>query len=194
MGITFIGMLFCAGLAEATGQDVITSTEHPALETFDSEFIMKACDSNCECIKYNCGCCQHLEWDAVSMDGKLCVNASYLERDYGVSLTVTYNNFAIFNETISARNPPPICFGEDIIDALDAEVCLRVYDIDIDADKFHACFEISGKIMKLTVTKIKLGCIQTKLRNKIDYIENHLPPLFRKKTEKNDMLPSVIMV
>jgi len=33
----------------------------------------------------------------------VCINASYLEKDYGISLTVTYNNFSIFNETISGN-------------------------------------------------------------------------------------------
>jgi len=76
---------------------------------------------------------------------------------------------------------------------VDVEICLRIYDIDIDSDKFHACFEISGKIMKLTITKIKLGCIRTKLRNEIKYIKNNLSPLLLKKMA-NDTLPSVIMV
>jgi len=194
--VAFIGMLYCVGIAEATGQDVITSMPSNALDTeTHNNFTMKVYESNdngCECIEYNCGCCQHLDWNALSMDGKLCVNASYLNNDYGFSLTVTYNNFAIFNETISARNPPPICFGEDIIDALDVEICLHVYDIDVTSDKFHACFEILGKLMKLPITKIKLGCVQTKLHKEIKYIENNWSLLFVKKTE--DTVPNVIMV
>jgi len=90
------------------------------------------------------------------------------------------------------RNPPPICFGEDIIDALDAEICLRVYDINITANKFHACFQILGRIMKLPITKINLGCIQTKLRERIEYVKNNLSLLFPKETK--DTLPNVIMV
>jgi len=31
---------------------------------------MKTYNNGCECIQYDCGCCQHLEWDAVSMEGK----------------------------------------------------------------------------------------------------------------------------
>lgn len=47
--------------------------------------------------------------------------------------------------------------------------------------------------MKLTITKIRLGCIQTKLSDEIGYIKNNLSPLFLKKIE-TDTLPSVIMV
>ncbi|XP_028046372.1 uncharacterized protein LOC105831505 [Monomorium pharaonis] len=194
MNVAFIGMLFCAGInVEATGQDVITST-NPAsgldIET-PKKFDMKADSKVCECINYDCGCCEHLTWDTVHMDGILCTNVSYLEYDYGISLTVTYNNLAIINETVSARNPPPICFGEDIVDAMDVEICLRIYDIHLPTknDKLHMCFEILGKIMKLKITKIQLGCIQTELSKKIEYIDN----LFHKKT-KQDMSPNVIMV
>lgn len=87
-----------------------------------------------------------------------------------------------------ARNPPPICFGQDIVEQLDVEVCLRIYDINITNDKFHACFQVLGKIMKLPITKIQLGCIQTKLREKIEYVENNLSS-FITKTKKN-ILPS----
>ncbi|KYN08534.1 PREDICTED: uncharacterized protein LOC108773083 [Cyphomyrmex costatus] len=191
MDIAFIGM-FCIVVVKATGQDEITPTIFPLDNETYNEYFIKMNDNGCKCIQYNCGCCQLLIWDAVSLDGKLCVNASYLEKDYGISLTVTYNNFAIINETISARNPPPICFGEDIIDAVDVEICLHVYDINIDGDKFHVCFEIYGKIMKLPITKIKLGCLQTKLHDKMEYIENNWSKLFLKKT-KND-LPIVTRV
>ncbi|XP_012054839.1 PREDICTED: uncharacterized protein LOC105617913 [Atta cephalotes] len=191
--IAFIGILFYTGVAKATGQDEITPTIFLLDNETHNEYIMRMYDNGCKCIEYNCGCCQHLQWDVISMDGKLCANTSYLEKDYGFSLTITYNNFVIINETISARNPPPICFGEDILNEVDVEVCLHIYDININKDKFHVCFEIYGKIMKLPITKIKLGCIQTKLRNKMEYIENNLSKLFLKKM-KNDTLPIVTMI
>ncbi|XP_011632791.1 uncharacterized protein LOC105424322 [Pogonomyrmex barbatus] len=188
-------MLVYADITEGTGQSAIVSTTTDFtiadIET-QNEFNMKMYNG-CECIKYDCGCCQHLEWDEVSMDGRLCANASYLEKDYGISVTVTYNNFTIINETVSARNPPPICFGEDIVDALDVEICLHIYDIDVKVDMFHACFEIFGRIMKLRIAKIQLGCIQTKLHEKTEYIESNLLPIFFKRKEK-DMLPNVVMV
>ncbi|KYN17496.1 hypothetical protein ALC57_10201 [Trachymyrmex cornetzi] len=121
----------------------------------------------------------------------ICVNASYLEKGYGFSLTITYNNFAIISKTISVGNPPPICLGEDISSEVDVDVCLRLYNIYINNNKFLVCFEIYGERMKLLITKIKLGCIdQTKQRDKIKYTENNSSKLFLKKM-KNDELPIV---
>ncbi|XP_011879912.1 PREDICTED: uncharacterized protein LOC105568670 [Vollenhovia emeryi] len=187
-----IGLLFHAGIAKATGQDVITSLSSNALDNgAHNKFIMRISGdvhNGCECFKYDCGCCQYLDWDAICMNGKLCANATYLRNDFGFSLTVTFNNFAIINETISARNPPPICFGEDIIDALEVDICLRIYDIDIKKDYFHACFEILGRIMKLPISKIQLGCVQTDEWKEIVFIENNMSP-FVKNTA-----PNVVMV
>lgn len=71
-----------------------------------------------------------------------------------------------------ARNPPPICIGEDIVDSVEVEICLRIYDIDIEHlyKYFHACFEILGKIMKIHLSSIKLGCVNTKLHENMQYI------------------------
>ncbi|KAG7202945.1 hypothetical protein KM043_010084 [Ampulex compressa] len=118
-------------------------------------------ENGCDCIRYDCGCCQYMDWSPV-LNGSLCVNASYLEEDYGISITLTFNDIAIINETVSARNPPPICVGEDIVTYLQLDVCLKIYDIRIHAGKFHACFQLNGKIAKMTIAKLPLGCVDTK--------------------------------
>lgn len=162
-------LLFYIEVAEVTGQNVITRPVDSEIYTDthgESIKHIKTYNNGCECIKYDCGCCQYIEFDPISVNGTLCANASYLEHDYGISITVTYNNFAIINETVSARNPPPICVGEDIVDAIELEICVHIYDIDVTSDKFHACFEILGKIMKLRISTIKLGCIDSKLLKK----------------------------
>ncbi|CAL1681721.1 unnamed protein product [Lasius platythorax] len=152
-------LFFHVEVVEMIDQSVITRTADSEIYT-DGELIIKPHNNSCECIKYDCGCCQYMELDAISLNGTLCANASYLEYDYGISITVTFNTFTIINETVSARNPPPICVGEDIVDTVELEICLHIYDIDI-SDRFHACFEILGKIMKLRISKMKLGCINS---------------------------------
>ncbi|XP_029155465.1 uncharacterized protein LOC114928437 [Nylanderia fulva] len=183
MHISIILTLFLyIEVTEVMGQSVITRPADSEMytdihgESIEHAKSIKTYNNGCECIKYDCGCCQYIELDAVFINGTLCVNASYLEHDYGISITVTYNNFAIINETVSARNPPPICVGEDIVDAVELEICLHIYDIDVTSDKFHACFEVLGKVMKLKLSTIKLGCIDSKLKKKsiIEIISNDI--------------------
>ncbi|XP_015186852.1 PREDICTED: uncharacterized protein LOC107071920 [Polistes dominula] len=119
--------------------------------------------AHCECIQYNCGCCHYLTWNSISLEGLLCTNASYLDKDLGFSVTVSYNDLIIINETISARNPPPICFGEYIIPNLKAEICLRLYDINISKTDIHGCFELEARLIRIKILPIQLGCFDTKM-------------------------------
>ncbi|KAI4502296.1 hypothetical protein M0802_002208 [Mischocyttarus mexicanus] len=120
--------------------------------------------NSCGCIQYDCGCCQYFSWKEVSLHGLLCSNVTYLDKEYGFSMTVTYNDFTLINETISARNPPPVCFGEYIIPNLKAEICLRLYDININKTDIHGCFDLEGRIMRMKILPIKLGCFDTKIK------------------------------
>ncbi|XP_050456195.1 uncharacterized protein LOC126853964 isoform X3 [Cataglyphis hispanica] len=98
-----IGVGSRAEIVEGTDQNVIIQTIDSEISQANAynEYVLEIHDNGCECIKYNCGCCQFIEWDTVSLNGTLCANASYLEHDYGFSVTVTYNNFTIINEEIT---------------------------------------------------------------------------------------------
>nr|XP_050862876.1 uncharacterized protein LOC127069666 isoform X2 [Vespula vulgaris] len=138
--------------------------------------IINSIDQDCNCIRYNCGCCKHIEYDIVFLNGTFCGNASYLEKDYGFSVTMSYNNFSLINETISARNPPPVCYNFLEFSHLLSlpklshliYICLRLYDIDINKNGFHLCFEIKMKVLAHDIIVIPLGCINKfKHANKI---------------------------
>ncbi|KAK2578498.1 hypothetical protein KPH14_002057 [Odynerus spinipes] len=145
--IWIVVLLFALGLEVAKSQ-----------VTQNNDNVTRVHRNGCECIHHDCACCGHIEWDTVSWNGTLCATASYLDHDYGFSVTLTYNNITIINETISARNPPPICIGEDIIENLKAELCLRLYDITINKSHFHGCLELEARISKLNILPIHLGC------------------------------------
>lgn len=97
-----------------------------------------------------------------------------------------------FNKCIFlGRNPPPFCVGEDIVDAIEIEICLHMYDIDIN-DKFHGCFEIIGKIMKFKFITLKLGCIDNLVPSEIP--KNSSSLLLEKKKYSILLIVSVIMI
>lgn len=110
-------------------------------------------------------------------------------------LSILYSNKSIY--TLLARNPPPICVGEDIIKLVEIEICVRIFDIDI-GHKFHACFEILGRFMKFYTPAIKLGCVNTEIQREIDYVKNnatsYLLLLLHKKKTENFKSPIVIVV
>lgn len=189
-------LFFCTEVVEVIGQNPMIQTANSETLHTNNKSIIKIYDNGCECIKYHCGCCQFIELNAISLNGTFCANASYLIQDYGISITMTYNHIIIINETITARNPPPICIGEAIIDSFKVEVCLQVYDVNVDFNGFHACFDILGRIMKLKIYKLELGCIGSTLHKKKPYIKNinfNLLPLFVQK-KKHSVYHNVIIV
>lgn len=140
------------------------------------EYLMEKAANHCTCIEYNCGCCAHLVERQISLDSTICTNATYLKRDYGFSLTVTFNNFTVFNETMSLRNPPPVCMGAPFVKEL-AEVCVRIYDIQASAAHLHACVEAEARLKHIHVAKYELGCFDMagdSIRKAIEQLQNEV--------------------
>ncbi|XP_014238527.2 uncharacterized protein LOC106660173 [Trichogramma pretiosum] len=111
---------------------------------------------DCECINYDCGCCAHVHVSDI-LDGNLCSNFTYLpDPDYGISTTITYNNLTIFNKTVSARNPPPICVIH--VEKIEMEFCLRFEDLEIKDKCFTGHTEVEIEFFHVVPLKhIDLG-------------------------------------
>ncbi|XP_067001194.2 uncharacterized protein [Anabrus simplex] len=141
-------------------------------------------NGNCVCIDYNCGCCAHLEEPIIELNSTICANASYLVKDYGISLTVTVNQYTIFNETVSVRNPPPVCLGVPYVKEW-AEACVHLHDIDATTSHLHACVAVEARMKRIVIAKYELGCFDIGPRQ---FINNEL--------DDNSLhqYPSVLMV
>ncbi|XP_031554519.1 uncharacterized protein LOC116291488 isoform X2 [Actinia tenebrosa] len=116
--------------------------------------------NGCSCNKQTeeCGCCAHIKFDVlhVKVDDDACVNITYLPKQYGLSLTFAWNGKIIFNETVSATNPPPFCFGVPHVKLL--EVCIRLYNISYNKENFGGCIELELEVLHIK-KDFPLGCI-----------------------------------
>ncbi|GFX95597.1 DUF4773 domain-containing protein [Trichonephila clavipes] len=113
----------------------------------------------CVCANYTCGCCAHVEAPRVGLNDTGCVNLTYLPNEYGISFTVTIDNLTIYNETVSARNPPPMCFGAPILKEY-ADLCIHFYDLSVSKTKMHGCAQLEARLHRVVVGTYKLGCFQ----------------------------------
>ncbi|XP_043277090.1 uncharacterized protein [Venturia canescens] len=120
--------------------------------------IANLASGDCKCENYNCGCCQHIQWIETGIDANLCTNFSYLPQDYGVSMTITWNNYTILNETFSATNPPPLCFGIPELEKVSALICLRLYELKFSSEHFHGCARLTMSVYHILKKRIELGC------------------------------------
>ncbi|XP_058799732.1 uncharacterized protein LOC131669110 [Phymastichus coffea] len=113
-------------------------------------------ENYCKCVGYSCGCCSKINVEFL-LNAKVCANISYLPDQYGISVTITYNDKIIFNETDSVKNPPPFCIVH--IDKIKMEFCLRFYDLDIKNKCFSGCGELEINFYKVVpLQKFSLGC------------------------------------
>ncbi|XP_023706531.1 uncharacterized protein LOC111863934 [Cryptotermes secundus] len=111
----------------------------------------------CKCSSYTCGCCAHLEERDIHLNSTICANVSYLVHDYGISITVTLNNHTLFNQTMSARNPPPLCIGLPYVKEF-TKACVRIYDINVTTTFLHACIRVEAWMEVILIAKYEFGC------------------------------------
>lgn len=114
-------------------------------------------DTGCNCYKYTCGCCAHMEVAKIHLNDTGCVNFTYLPKDYGISFVFTIDNLTIYNETISAREPPPLCFGAPVIEQF-ADLCVHFYDLNATWHMLHGCVKVEARLHHVVLTSYKLGC------------------------------------
>ncbi|XP_049783170.1 uncharacterized protein LOC126184701 [Schistocerca cancellata] len=117
----------------------------------------KFSSDKCVCYHQTCGCCVHAEEPEIHLNSTVCVNVTYLSEDYGISFTVTLNNHTLYNETVSVRNPPPVCAGFPYVKEL-ADICIRLYDIDAKSRTFHACARLEARMKFIIIAHYDLGC------------------------------------
>ncbi|XP_042894875.2 uncharacterized protein [Parasteatoda tepidariorum] len=110
----------------------------------------------CQCWANTCGCCLRIVAPKIGLNDTACVNLTYLPQDLGISFTVTIDKLTIYNKTISAKNPPPICFAVPTFKQ--AVLCLRFYDLDVTRTKLHGCLMIEAILYHILVGEFKIGC------------------------------------
>jgi len=131
--------------------------------------------SGCSCIreKYNCGCCAAFDFPKIGLNDTGCVNVTYLPEQYGVSFLVSLDGHVIYNETVSAKNPPPICFGIPHLEKA-ASLCVDFYNMDYANETFAGCIKVEARLYHVLVDDIDLGCFKIPLStspviNAVDY-------------------------
>lgn len=111
----------------------------------------------CGCQGYTCGCCAHLDIPKIELNQTGCINLTYLPDDYGLSFTLSLDGRVVYNSTISARSPPPVCFGVPYLKDY-ASLCVKFYDLNVDQRSFAGCVKIEAELYHVRVAERELGC------------------------------------
>jgi hypothetical protein len=112
---------------------------------------------SCGCVGWTCSCCSHMDIPKISLNHTGCVNITYLPDQYGISFTLSLDGTVVYNDTVSARNPPPVCFNVPYLKEY-ASLCVRFHDLDITEHKFYGCVRVEAELYHVRVGEKELGC------------------------------------
>ncbi|GIX69152.1 DUF4773 domain-containing protein [Caerostris darwini] len=112
----------------------------------------------CVCENFTCSCCADLEVPEIWLNDTLCILFGYDPKQYGLTFVLEIDGKELINETISATNPPPICFPVPLIEDF-VDGCVHFYDLSISETKFHGCAQLELRMWWIyVVAEYKLGC------------------------------------
>ncbi|XP_046422692.1 uncharacterized protein LOC124303254 isoform X3 [Neodiprion virginianus] len=83
----------------------------------------------------------------------------------------------------TVRNPPPICIGQDYVKELEAEICIRFYDLDANKHHLHGCLKLDVELYKLKLAHYDLGCFnigKNNATNNVNMTSNALRTIWSK--------------
>ncbi|KAI0229528.1 hypothetical protein LSAT2_020060 [Lamellibrachia satsuma] len=163
----FFVVLVCCFVLEITGNVVYHMQQSRRLVTAAKQHYVDGC--SCVEASYTCSCCIYMDVPQVGLNATACLDVRYIPKDVGVALDFTLNGDVIFSEEVSARNPPPLCFGIPGLEK-EARLCLKLYNLDISSSAFSGCTSVVVHLARIIVETFDLGCFNIP----IDEIENEL--------------------
>ncbi|XP_024085288.1 uncharacterized protein LOC106671431 isoform X2 [Cimex lectularius] len=114
----------------------------------------------CKCEEGSCNCCTGnvLTNFNVSMRNKICVNVAYDPDDFEFLYKVMFNERQLYQNTISGKNPPPICLP--LRRFLPGTACLRFNNVYMIGRNLHACLTLVGLWQEFELFNISFDCIR----------------------------------
>ncbi|CAI4231812.1 unnamed protein product [Auanema sp. JU1783] len=126
----------------------LLKTSEMAIEDLDK--------SSCSCENKRCSCCEIFQYP--KFDHSVCVNITYNADTIGIEASIGIDGF-YFTKSISARNPPPICFAIPSLHDI-ASVCIAFTDLDMTKKLFTGCIFLEAEFIHLELLKLKIGCFK----------------------------------
>lgn len=95
----------------------------------------------CECKNGICSCCI----GGFFFNNKGCMKIRYIPEDFAFELRMMFNSMTLYKNTISGRNPRPICISPPRFDNW-IEMCAKFHDIYFIGRNMHLCLDVSASL------------------------------------------------
>lgn len=101
---------------------------------------MVATRSPCNCKSGLCSCCTGMIISAFKSKG--CMKLRYIPEEFAFEFKMMMNDHVLYKNTISGRNPQPVCIAPARIPFVD--VCATFSDIYFFGRNMHICLEVGA--------------------------------------------------
>ncbi|XP_066598033.1 uncharacterized protein [Prorops nasuta] len=112
----------------------------------------------CDCSGLSCGCCAGVNITMVNFDRRACTNFTYDPLDFAIKMQVSMNEREIFSNSLSAKNPPPICMPMPYLPFV--SFCIRFFDIYMPGKNLHACIDFETRVIQNPILILHFDCVK----------------------------------
>ncbi|XP_049762502.1 uncharacterized protein LOC126088405 [Schistocerca cancellata] len=113
----------------------------------------------CSCQDLTCGCCVGMRIQAFSFDRTACMNLTYDPYEFALVADVLMDGDSLYQQTMSAKNPPPLCMPVPIPYAPSMDMCMRLWDVYTPGLNLHACLDMEARLQRAPVLVLHFDCM-----------------------------------
>ncbi|XP_074656937.1 uncharacterized protein LOC141910121 [Tubulanus polymorphus] len=188
-----MGLVWAASAQPATPDD--TSFENEMATLFKDKTYLKQVEESlkslhgsndvqvtgdrCQCQRYRCGCCFHLQSKILHLNETDCANMTFNPNRDTLSFQFRVNGKLYINRTLDFHNPPPLCFA---VVPVVVRWCAIFYDVQWSKGKVGACLKYQLRVLGKEVINVPIGCFYFPLPK-----QQELPATDEKKLQEADI-------
>lgn len=118
----------------------------------------------CRCFHVQCVCCARILMKRLHLDDKACANFTLLPKFQEFAFRFLFNNKLVYNQTVTAENPPQICLGSK---SKAAEICVKfsnmTFQVNVHEEhktQLNGCASFNLNLFNRTIGMYPVGCFQ----------------------------------
>ncbi|XP_046404073.1 uncharacterized protein LOC124169490 [Ischnura elegans] len=116
----------------------------------------------CNCESLMCKCCAGFNIEQMNFAREGCMIFGFNPMEFSLDMMILMNDNMLWNNSLSAKNPPPICLPIVIpgVPTPRLEMCMKLYDIYFPGQNIHLCMDLDTKMMGSTLLLLHFDCMR----------------------------------